>query len=182
MLWLLKSTHICFSFDLVPLKPLSCPEIWPQSVTGGPLNSGYGGESVTLLRELEWKKFLWSTFPIHLWLSELHLLTDLLSLDRFGLRRLPDAPIAALLHLCHYKGKPALYNRRHKRYHAVMLIAAQFFIFEYYEGQMGIIKLITCENGRKKKKRPKLKCRFSEFNWTYLGILSGVHCQAKNPL
>lgn len=38
-----------------------------------------------------------------------------------------------------------------------MLIAAQFFIFEYYEGQMGIIKMITCENGRKKKKKAEAK-------------------------
>lgn len=40
-----------------------------------------------------------------------------------------------------------------------MLIAAQFFIFEYYEGQMGIIKLITCENGRKKKKKKKAEAK-----------------------
>lgn len=81
--------------------------------------------SVAPLRELEWKKFHQSTFPIHRSLFEPYLLTDLLSLGRSGPRHLPDAPIAASLQQCRYKGKSALYNRGHERCPAVTLIAAQ---------------------------------------------------------
>lgn len=158
-------THLLQFWLSLPSKLLQ-----PPSVTVGPYG-GFGGVSVTLLRELDWKKFPRSTFPIHPRSSELHLFTDLLSLEQSGPRRLPDAPIAALLRLCHYKGKPALYNRGHERYHAVVMIAAQSFIFQYYEGQMRIIEQITlgAEAGN-----------VDLANLTYLGIFCGIYYQGKN--
>lgn len=130
-IWGLNVIHLYTSASVLTQSVLKREK--PLAVKFGLCRSPSGlcsGSDV--LRELEWKKFHHSTCPIHPSLSALHLLTDLLSLGWSSLRHLPNAPVAASLQQCHYKGKSALYNLRDERCPAVMLIAAQPFIFEHF--------------------------------------------------